>query len=317
MAAVDFQGKVAWQKPIVELRGKDVGKQPADSLKYVNLCIATSPILYKDLVIQICDNGGGGPEHLPEGETRDDYKNKPSSIMAFDCKTGELKYREDRTGDSISWSTPILVTFNDRAILVHKNSRAAQGIDPDNGKVLWSFRAQQNVRTSFVYGAGLVYSAGEGRSSMAFTVDAASTGDISKNVKWTFPFETGLGGYCSPVIVDGTMYRYVAGGGKRASRSDEASPLIGKLCCVEMATGKQVHVLDMPGFTNWASPVATADGYIYFATGTKSYVIKAGPKPEIVGINELGDYNPAPSPAVADGKLIVRGSSKLWCIGKP
>jgi hypothetical protein len=114
------------------------------------------------------------------------------------------------------------------------------------------------------------------------------------------------------------MYRYVAGGGAQVSRgSKERTDLIGKLYCVELATGKLTSTLDMPGFTNWASPVATADGYIYFATGTKSYVIKTGPKPEIVGVSDLGDYNPAPSPAVVDGKLIIRGSSKLWCIGKP
>jgi hypothetical protein len=192
MVAVDFDGKVIWQKPIVELRGNDVGKQTVNYLRYVNLCIATSPILYKDVVIQVSDNGGGAPEHLSQGETRDDYKNKPSSIMAFDRKTGDLRYRVDRTGDATSWSTPILVTFSDKTVLIHKNSAGVQGIDPENGKVIWGLKVKQNVRTSLVYGAGLVYSAGEGPQSMAFAVDAGSTGDITRSVKWTFPFETGL-----------------------------------------------------------------------------------------------------------------------------
>ena len=149
---------------------------------------------------------------------------------------------------------------------------------------------------------------------MAFAVDEGSTGNLDKNVKWTLPDSTRLGGYCSPVIVDGIMYRFGGGGGGRNKR--DKAPLIGKLFCVDVSTGKQICVLDMPGYSNWSSPVATADGYIYFATGSKSYVIKAGPRPEIVGVNDLGDYNPAPIPAVADGKLIIRGSNYLWCVGK-
>ena len=148
---------------------------------------------------------------------------------------------------------------------------------------------------------------------MAFAVDEGSTGDLSKNVKWTVPDSERGGGYCSPVIVDGSMYRF---GAARSGKRKERTPLIGKLLCVDVSTGKQICALDMPGYSNWSSPVATADGYIYFATGSKSYVIKAGPKPEIVGVNDLGDYNPAPIPAVADGKLIIRGSNYLWCVGK-
>jgi outer membrane protein assembly factor BamB len=91
---------------------------------------------------------------------------------------------------------------------------------------------------------------------------------------------------------------------------------IGKLYCLDLKTGKELHVLDMPGFPNWSSPVGSADGYLYFASGTKSYVVKTGPNPEVVAVNNLGDYNPASCPALTEGKLIIRGSAKLWCIGK-
>jgi hypothetical protein len=53
------------------------------------------------------------------------------------------------------------------------------------------------------------------------------------------------------------------------------------------------------------------------ATGGRSYVVKTGPKPEVFGPNDLADYNIGPSPAIVDGKLIIRGANKLWCIGKP
>ena len=163
----------------------------------------------------------------------------------------------------------------------------------------------------------MVYSDGDGRDGIAIAVDADSTGDISKNVKWQVSVEKGLSGFGSPVCVNGTLYRYVAGGGAPIARnSDEKTPLIGKLYCVDWATGKVINVLDMPGCHPWVSPVATADGLIYYATGGKSYVIKAGQSPEIVGTSDLGDENPS-SPAAVDGKLIIRGATTLWCIGKP
>ena len=279
LTAVDFQGKVLWQKPIE----KDFG-----------VCLATSPILYKDLVIQVCDTS----------------MKTPSSIMAFDRKTGEVKYREARTVDT-SWSTPILVTFKDKTVMIHKGGGGLQGFDPESGKTLWTANLKHGAMASPVYGGGLVYSApGWGGDGVVVAVDAESVGDLSKKVPWTVPVAKGLSAFGSPIILDGVMYRYVGGGdGKK-------TPIEGKLSCVQMATGKVTTMLDLPGFHSWVSPVATADGLIYFASGGKSYVVKTGATPEIVATNDLGDNNPA-SPAVADGKLIIRGNSKLWCIGKP
>ena len=50
------------------------------------------------------------------------------------------------------------------------------------------------------------------------------------------------------------------------------------------------------------------------APSGKSYVIKAGAQFEVLAKNELGDGSRA-SPAVADGKLFLKGRRFLWCIG--
>jgi hypothetical protein len=50
-------------------------------------------------------------------------------------------------------------------------------------------------------------------------------------------------------------------------------------------------------------------------------VIKAGPKFELVAVNDLGDggrnngYN-LNSAAVSEGRIFILGHNKLWCIGK-
>jgi hypothetical protein len=44
-------------------------------------------------------------------------------------------------------------------------------------------------------------------------------------------------------------------------------------------------------------------------------VLRASDKYDEVAVNDLGESNPA-SPAVVDGKLLIKGSQHLFCIGK-
>jgi outer membrane protein assembly factor BamB len=119
----------------------------------------------------------------------------------------------------------------------------------------------------------------------------------------------------SPVIVGGYMYQLYRG----------------ELWCIEVASGKKVYAEPVEteregsdkGFPTFASPFATADGLIYFASAAHTFVLKGGPKFEVVAINELGDVgrgNQGPyfftSAAVSDGKIFILGEKKLWCLGK-
>jgi outer membrane protein assembly factor BamB len=42
-------------------------------------------------------------------------------------------------------------------------------------------------------------------------------------------------------------------------------------------------------------------------------VLKAGPTPEVLAVNDLGDPGPA-SPAVADGSIFLKGRRWLFCV---
>ena len=44
-------------------------------------------------------------------------------------------------------------------------------------------------------------------------------------------------------------------------------------------------------------------------------MIKAGPKFEILATNDIGDGSQA-SPAVADGKIFLKGRKMLYCVGE-
>ena len=83
-----------------------------------------------------------------------------------------------------------------------------------------------------------------------------------------------------------------------------------------LADGARVFSERLPAGVNPAiSPVATADGRLYFANGGVSVVVAAGPKFEILGTSDLGDGS-ASSPAAAQGRLYLRGARYLYCIGK-
>ena len=46
-----------------------------------------------------------------------------------------------------------------------------------------------------------------------------------------------------------------------------------------------------------------------------TFVIKAGPKHEVIRTNSIGEPVYA-SPAIADGKIFIRGEKHLYAIGK-
>lgn len=65
-----------------------------------------------------------------------------------------------------------------------------------------------------------------------------------------------------------------------------------------------------------ASPIA-ADGKVYFTSEDgEIYVVKAGPKYELLSANQMGEVCMA-SPAVAKGMIIVRTLKHVVAAGKP
>jgi outer membrane protein assembly factor BamB len=86
------------------------------------------------------------------------------------------------------------------------------------------------------------------------------------------------------------------------------------LKCIDLKTGQMVFSERLAGISTWASPFATPDGKIYFASAGKTYVIKAGPKLELLATNDIGEENRA-SAAVSDGNIFLRGNKNLYCIG--
>jgi hypothetical protein len=291
VVALDYTGKVVWRKELIKDFNLKAGLY-SPPLGVFGLC--SSPVLYKDMLIVDC----------------------ASCSVAFDCKTGAVRYSEGRDAGN-TYPSPVPAIIKGAPWLLHRVRGTMCGINPENGKRVWFVKdLSEWVVDSLGVGNGIMFT-GQGT---AWELDslADATGDISaKATKWKLDKKYASASWSSPLISGGYLYYLATKDNKKA------------LLCVEAATGNVIYEEKMPdqlASTTWmACPFATADGLIYFAGSWRSVVVKAGPKFEVVAINDLDDggslsstnghfdYNSA---AVSEGKIFVEGYQKIWCIGK-
>ena len=260
--------------------GKLLWRHDFANYKDIDVAFASSTILYQDTVLLLCDKN-----------------NKASTLTAFDRKSGEVKWEQKRPTVVFDHTTPVLLKVKDRPQLLIAASNALQAADPASGEILWSCQAKGDV-PSPVYDGKLVYT-DSGRGGPGYAVDPTGVGDVTKShIKWKIAnIPEGLS---SPVISGEWLYRMHNPGVVR---------------CINMATGEEAYSQRLDGASTQASPFATADGFVYFASAGKTFVLKSGPKYEVVATNDLNDGSSA-SAAVANGKIYLKGRANLWCVGK-
>jgi outer membrane protein assembly factor BamB len=241
-----------------------------------DVAIASSPIIHQGAVILLCDQTGG-----------------KSFIAGYDAKTGEIRWTQQRPTAGFNHSTPLLINRDGKPLLLVSASNALQGVDPADGSLRWWCASKGDVSTP-VCANGLAY-VDEGRGGPGVCVDINGQGDVSAtHVKWAI--KSGTNGMDSPIIVGDHLYR-----------------ISSALRCYRLTTGDEVWSERLGGDFP-SSPIATADGLIYYASGGKSWVIRAGAKFDLVGTSDLGDPGHA-SPAVAGGRIFLKGGTQLYCIG--
>lgn len=276
MYCYDFSGKLIWSRDLGSFKMRN------------NWGLGSSPVLYKDFVIQTCDQEVG-----------------KSFIIAMEKKTGKTAWKVDRDELS-SWSTPFLYLEGARPELIVNATRAVRSYDPDNGKLLWECRGPATAITTPTPTAiqGLII---------------VSSGFIPEPVRPVTAFRPGSSGDITGKA-DAVAWRQTAAAPYIPSPiaySDYVYVLLdqGFIACYEAKTGKEVYGktrIDV-GAQFSASPVAV-DGKIYCPSEDGDvFVIKAGPQYQLLTKNSIGESIMA-SPAVSDGKMFVRTIKHLYCI---
>ncbi|HEX7186392.1 MAG TPA: PQQ-binding-like beta-propeller repeat protein [Thermoanaerobaculia bacterium] len=250
-----------------------------------------SPIIYKNLVIVQAD--------LQKG----------SFIAAYDLADGRQVWRTER--DEIpSWATPSIFESGKRAELVTNATKHVRGYDPLTGKELWRLAGNSEIVTPTPISAhGLAYvTSGYAPIQPIYAIRlGAASGDITlpegKEATEAVAWSKKRGGPYMPTPIVYGDHLYTCANN-------------GILTAYDAKTGAQVYRERIAGdktaaFT--ASPVA-ADGKLYFASEDgEVYVVKAGPKFELLATNPMGEVLMA-TPAIVDGTLILRGRQHVFAI---
>lgn len=285
--AFTTDGKPAWS---LDLGWLDVGAYDSPDYEWGT---ASSPIIYKDLVIVQCDT------------------QKADFLLAVNIKTGKVAWKADRD-ELPSWGTPTIYPGKgpgkQRAELITNASNFIRSYEPATGEELWRLgpTSQITAPTPVFQGDLIVVASGRRPSKPIYVIRAGASGDISlpqgatsnAHVVWSLQ---GAGSYMPTPLLYGD-YLYVLENQ-------------GILTCYELRTGTLVYKECIPhhgsGFSG--SPVAS-DGRLYLPSEDGDiFVIRAGPKFEVLATNPIGELLMA-TPAISDGTLYVRAEQHLFAI---
>jgi outer membrane protein assembly factor BamB len=240
--------------------------------------MAASPLLVGDLLIVQVDHWGG------------------SYLLGVDAATGANRWKTARDA-GVNWTSPFAVKVKGRAQVVAVGSHAIKGYDMETGSELWTVGGMhmQCISSPVIRGDRLIAISGEAFQAVAIRLDG-STGDLTKsNIVWRA--KSGGANVPSPVCL-GKHFYFIEDNGWGN--------------CLDADTGKRVWRERM-GSKHQASLVA-GDGKIYFTGEGVITVVKAGAEFEVLAKNDLGEEIVA-SPAIAGGRLFIRGTKHLFCIG--
>jgi len=284
--AFDLSGRLLWKKDLGVLN------TGAYDLPEYEWGTASSPIIYKDLVIVQCDTQG------------------ESFVLAANLDTGETVWKTART-ELPSWGTPTVypAQAGRPAELITNASNFIRGYDPDTGVERWRLGGSSKITapTPVFTRDLIVVASGRAPERPIFAIKPGASGDITlrpnqtsnKHVLWT---RTGRGSYMpTPLIYDGVLYILANQG---------------LLDAYEPGSGEEIYRQRIPhegsGFS--ASPVA-AGGRIYLSSEDGDiFMIRAGREFEILGRYPMGEPLMA-TPALAGDTMYVRGERHLFAIG--
>lgn len=266
-----------------DMKGMLKWKANVGKLGTVGMGTGTSPILYENLVILQCDEENG----------------EASFIVGVDKKTGREVWRTPRK-IQVSWSTPLLVQTASRAELITTGSEAVIAYDPKTGKELWRHKGvDSNAIPSPVASGNLVFISAGFPAKIAMAISLGGNGDLADAVVWKYAKGTAY--VPSPILYGDYLYL----------TSDR-----GVLTCLDARTGAvQYEGGRVPVPASFTASLVAFDGKILMTSEDgDTFVIKAGPKHEVLGTNSVGEPVYA-SPAIAEGNIFIRGERNLYCIG--
>jgi outer membrane protein assembly factor BamB len=228
-----------------------------------------------------------------------------SFVAAFDTTTGKEVWRDKRAGKS-AWASPLLWKNKVRTELVTCGGGTVTSYEPKTGKVLWSMGKLSSFTSSPAADDDRIYFGYSNPTTVGslYAIKAGAEGDITPmddteptaGIAWIR--KGAAPGMPSAVSVGG--YVYVMGS-------------VG-LGCYEAKTGELQYKQRLPKIRTVAASLwAAGDKVFVLDEAGTTFVIKVGPKYELLGTNAIEDTFWS-TPAVAGKELYLRGTNALYRI---
>ena len=255
----------------------------------------TSPILYKGMVIL---HNSQQADKLPKGA-----KPGESFMMAFDCKTGDEKWRSKLVSKNVCYCVPCIHEGPDGDELIcNSTGDGIFSLNPMTGKRNWAVNdglfAMRTVGSPIVAGGHVFGSTGSGGYSSNYIV-AVKPGPDAKLAYKIKNGSTFKAPYVPCMIADGDLVFCIYDRGFAS--------------CIDATTG-EIHWTKRTGADFSGSPVRIGDRIFCIAEDGTVYVFAAGKEFKVLGKSQLGEDSRS-TPAVANGKMYLRTNSHLISVG--
>ncbi|VTR98494.1 Pyrrolo-quinoline quinone OS=Pedosphaera parvula (strain Ellin514) GN=Cflav_PD1224 PE=4 SV=1: PQQ_2: PQQ_2 [Gemmata massiliana] len=249
-----------------------------------------SPVLYEGLVYVNVD---------------DDER---AELVAFDAKTGQKKWGAPRKHHKACYSSPFVLERNGKTELVLGTTTSVTSYDPATGKVNWNYDLEWPKGVTVlravgqpVYAGGVVvvFCGEGGNSRYAVAVKPGEPGSEGRAVKaWETRKQVP---YVPSLLARDKLLFWLHDDGRAG--------------CTEAKTGKVLWEESLFSGAVTASPVAAGDEILAISEKGQIAVLKADAEFDLVSKVELGEGVYA-TPALADGRVFIRGTAHLFCFGK-
>lgn len=204
-----------------------------------------------------------------------------------------------------TWSTPILIKAGDREELVMGFPNRLAAYDPKTGSQLWMSKGLGgSIYTTPVWGEGALFASTSGMGGgPAIAVKPGGSGDVTESQR-LWKLEQFRGAVGSGVIYGGHVF---------AIGSE------GIATCMDLKTGATVWEERLKGSGSrggvWSSMLLAGDKIYLPNQAGDVFVLRAGPKFEVLATNSIGESTNA-SLAADNGELFLRTDKGLWCFAQ-
>ena len=273
--ALDHAGKKLWQE--------DIGFYQEDHGG------SSSPIVHEGLVIV--------PNEHCNGED--------AAIFALDAASGAVKWKYETPTPKTAFSTPIVIAGPDgkKQLIVSSCPAALTALDPLTGKKLWDYRKEVNGSRAVgspVWADGVIFaSVGQGGNGMSCVAVRPGSADGRTKPELAWEQSKRIPYVPTPVAVGPNFY-YLTDGGL--------------VSCVKASSGDKPWADERGPGAAYSSPVCVNGRLVLLSRDGTLMTCTAGEKFEALGRMSLGEECQT-TPAVADGRLIVRTNTRLIAIG--